>query len=333
MTILFILYMCLVPLLMGMFVMKIVDFKGQNMADNYLCGFLTLVVMSGIVQLVTTMLNYSFAWYCKALLIVSCFMALVGILVTSILQSFSVKEFRRGIREKERAINRKGIAFGIFLILVIFVSVLARILFSVSSLEGDLTLETINTSIATNTIYKYNSFTGALIEGGMPIRQKILTLPFLLGFFAHIFELDIPILVLRIYPCFVALMCFLAFHRMATYFFPDSIEKRITFTGIFGFMVLVGDYSSSSPAYLLIYRGFGGYALLTCVILPFLFVACLRRKWGIAALCLAAEVFTVWTTYGVGFGVMTVVIFIISFFFKNIIRSTPAKTKEQSGKV
>jgi len=333
MMILFFLYLIFVPFFMGTFIRKIIDPKGQNLADDYISGFLTLIVMSGVIQLVAIILDYSFKWYCNTLLIASSFMGLVGLILSAMLQTYPIKDIRRNFNERLKAINRNSNSFGLFLIGFLFAALLGRILLTSSSLEGDFTLETINTSLATNTIYKYNSLTGAFIEGGMPIRQQILTLPILMGFFSNVFGIEATTIVLKIFPCVVALLCFLVCHRIGDILYPDAFEKRVIFVGIFAFMMLVGDYAAKSPAYLLIYQGFGGYAFLTNVCLPYLFTAFLRRKWLVALLCLGCEIFIVWTTYGVGFGVVMVVFFIVSFLIRNVIRKAPLKTKEQTNKV
>ena len=318
---------------MGMFVRAILDTEGQNLADYYLCGILTLVVVSGFTQLAAILLNYSFTWYCSTLLVASLAMSVAGIVTSVALNRFSLKQQKKNYRDHVKAISRGGNVLGIMIIAFVFIGVLTRILLSSSILEGDFTLETINTCLSTDTIYKFNSLTGDFIENGMPIRQQILTLPILMGFFIKTFGLPATAFVLQAFPCFVAFLYFLALHRIGSFIYPDNTEKRLTFTGIFSFMILVGDISLKSPSFLLIYQGFTGYAFLACVILPYLFSACLRRKWGIAAVCIACEAFSVWTTYGVGFGVLVVVFFLIAMLLRKVIRNTPGRGKEQPGKV
>ncbi|MBO4808476.1 MAG: hypothetical protein IK054_00155 [Lachnospiraceae bacterium] len=333
MEVVFVLFIALVPICMGMFVRAILDTEGQNLADYYLCGILTLVVVSGFTQLAAILLNYSFTWYCSTLLVASLAMSVAGIVTSVALNRFSLKQQKKNYRDHVKAISRGGNVLGIMIIAFVFIGVLTRILLSSSILEGDFTLETINTCLSTDTIYKFNSLTGDFIENGMPIRQQILTLPILMGFFIKTFGLPATAFVLQAFPCFVAFLYFLALHRIGSFIYPDNTEKRLTFTGIFSFMILVGDISLKSPSFLLIYQGFTGYAFLACVILPYLFSACLRRKWGIAAVCIACEAFSVWTTYGVGFGVLVVVFFLIAMLLRKVIRNTPGRGKEQPGKV
>ena len=333
MVALFVLFIALVPFCLGMFVRTILDTEGQNLADYYICGFLTLIVVSGFTQLAAILLNYSFAWYCSTLLVASLAMSVAGIVISVALNRFSIKQLKKNFRDHTKAISRGGNVLGLMIIAFIFIGVLTRILLSSSILEGDFTLETINTCLSTDTIYKYNSLTGEYIENGMPIRQQILTLPVLLGFFIKTFGLNATTFVLKVFPCFVAFLYFLTLHRIGTHIYPDNTEKRLTFTGIFAFMILVGDISLKAPSFLLIYQGFTGYAFLSCVCLPYLFSACLRRKWGIAAVCIACEAFTIWTTYGVGFGVLVVAFFVIALLLRKVIRKTPGRGKEQPGKV
>lgn len=332
MTLLFVLFIVFVPIFMGMFVRKLLEYKGQNLADDYLCGILILIVVSGIVQFVTVTFNYSFTWYCRTLLLASIFMAVIGLVLSIALQTYTLQTLKQSVKDKVKNINRSNNVWGLVVIGLVFLGVLARILFSSPVLEGDFTLETINTTLSTNTIYKYNSLTGQEILNGMPIRQQILTLPMLLAFFIDTFGMDTSVFVFRIFPCAVALMCFLAYYRMGQNFFPDNFEKRSHFLHILSLMILVGDCGIKSPTFLLVFQGFSGYCFLACVLLPYLFTACLRRKWGIAALCVSAEIFLVWTTYGIGFSVIMIALFIVSILVRNIIRNAPAKTKEQASK-
>lgn len=329
---LFIAYIAVIPLFAGMFVRKILEFRGRNLADDYISGVLSLIVMSGIVQFTAIKLNYSFSWYCRIMLVASVFMALVGAVLSVALQTFTLSSFKQGVKDKVRAVARRNNIWWLVLVGTIFLLVLARITLSEPVLEGDFTLETLNTTITTDSIYRYNSLTGQLIENGMPIRQQILTLPVLLAFFADIFEVDAALLVFRIWPCLVAFMCFLVYHRIANYLLPDEFEKRLMFINLFAFMMLVGDCGVMSPTFLLVYKGFSGYSLLANVILPFLLASLVRKQWGQAALCLAAEVFVVWTTYGFGFGIIMTVFYLICMVIYAVFFDKKRRNKEVTGK-
>ena len=329
---LFIAYLAVIPLFAGMFVRKILEFKGRNLADDYLSGVMSLLVMSGVVQFTAIKLNYSFSWYCRIMIMASVLMALVGAVLSVALQTFTLSSLKQGFRDKARAITHKNNIWWLVLVGAIFLCVLARITLSSPVLEGDFTLETLNTTVATDSIYKYNALIGQPIEGGMPIRQQILTLPVFLGFLSYIFEVDAGLLVFRLWPCFVAFLCFLCYHRIATHLFPDEFEKRCMCINLFAFMMLVGDCGVMSPTFLLVYKGFTGYCLLANVVLPFLLASLIRKQWGMAALCLAAEVFIVWTTYGFGFGIWMTIFYLICMVGYRIFVDRKRKSKEAQGK-
>jgi len=330
MILLSVLYMLVVPMCMGMFVKKIVDYKGQNLADDYLCGVLALFVVSGLIQFATIFMNFTFTWYCRTMLITTIFMGLVGLILSIALQTFSISEFKRGVREKSRAISKSNNILSIFIIAGILLAIFIRIYYSAPVLENDFTMETILTTLSSNAIYKYNSLTGELIQNGMPIRQKILTLPFFLAFMIKTFGYDTGLFVYRIFPCYIAFLSFLVFQRLSVFMFPDSLEKRMTFLHVFGFMTLVGDFGTKAPAYLLIFQGFTGYSVLVNVLLPYLFTSTLRKKWGIAALCAIAEIFLVWTTYGIGFSIITIAFSIVCLATSSIwLKTSIVKTTKQ----
>ena len=132
MEVVFVLFIALVPICMGMFVRAILDTEGQNLADYYLCGILTLVVVSGFTQLAAILLNYSFTWYCSTLLVASLAMSVAGIVTSVALNRFSLKQQKKNYRDHVKAISRGGNVLGIMIIAFVFIGVLTRILLSSS---------------------------------------------------------------------------------------------------------------------------------------------------------------------------------------------------------
>ena len=128
MVALLVLFIALVPMCMGMFVRAILDTEGQNLADYYISGFLTLVVVSGFTQLAAVLLNYSFSWYCSTLLVASIAMAVAGIVISVALNRFSLKQQKKNYRDHIKGISRGGNVLGLMIIAFIFVAVITRIL-------------------------------------------------------------------------------------------------------------------------------------------------------------------------------------------------------------
>ena len=116
----FVLFIALVPLCMGMFVRSILDTEGQNLADYYISGFLTLIVVSGFTQLAAVLFNYSFDWYCSTLLVASIAMGVAGVVISVALNRFSLKQQNKNYRDHVKAISRGGNVLGLMIIAFIF---------------------------------------------------------------------------------------------------------------------------------------------------------------------------------------------------------------------
>lgn len=50
----------------------------------------------------------------------------------------------------------------------------------------------------------------------------------------------------------------------------------------------------------LLYCGAGGLSIRNCVLMPWLFSLCIRKKWFLTPLCILAEACIAWTFYGLG---------------------------------
>lgn len=310
--ILLILSLLIVPFFLGQPVSKIIDRGSRDVTDTYICGVMTMFVLSGALHFFVMFTNRPFSEYVKLYPVVIAFLMLVGVVITV----FGVKK-----NSGEHGIKAKMIAFGkvwfksgetklfaILTLITLFLCVI-RILTGEPDVTGDFTLETIRTTLQTDTIYQYNSFTGMLLAEGMPIRQQILTMPFYLAFLSEFFGVGVELVIYRVFPCFVLLMGFLVYTRLAGVLFPENKEKQTVFMFVICFMILVGDYAHAAPAALMLHQGFTGNALCVGVVIPFVIYACLRRNWLMAALCVAAELFLIWTTYGLGFSALTIFIF------------------------
>ncbi len=62
--------------------------------------------------------------------------------------------------------------------------------------------------------------------------------------------------------------------------------------------------------YRLFYEGFSGETIRAAVLLPFCVLCCCRRRWLPALLCVAAEATLVWTTYGLGYCILIIAVFL-----------------------
>lgn len=314
MQVLRIVFILIMPLLVGYPVRKIMDYAGKGIADTYVSGVLMLFVISGALQLLLLKLSRSFSDYGIVYPLLLLLLSLIGLVLLLFDLRRKLKE--QGLREHIRGLARsfrQDLASLLFYLLTFVVILLCcvRIWVEPADTAGDFTLETIRTTMEKDSIYQYNSLTGQQLAEGMPIRQQLLTLPFFLAFLSGWISVDAPLLAYRIFPCFVLLLSLLVYGRWGAFLFPRQRQKQSGFLFVVSFLILAGDYARLAPSALLLHQGFTGNALCAGVILPFVIYLCMKGKWFLACLCVGAELFLVWTTYGFGYSVFVIVLFLL----------------------
>lgn len=321
--ILLIAFLIFTPFLLGQPVRKIIDRCGRGVVDTYICGVMTMFAISGVLHLFVMFTNRSFSDYLKFYPIIVIIPAIIGVILTVMdikrnNTEFSVKAriiafFRSWFKSKELQI------FGSLTLIAILLCVV-RIIACAPDVTGDFTLETIRTTLQTDSIYQYNSLTGQVLEEGMPIRQQILTLPFFQAFLSVFFNVEVTLILYKIFPCYTLFLTLLVYSRFAGTLFLKQKEHQMIFMFIISFMLLVGDYAYAAPAALMLHQGFTGNAMCAGVIIPFGIYACINRKWLLACVCVVAELFLVWTTYGLGFSVLVIFLFMLIGIVGKIIK-------------
>lgn len=318
MQVLLVMFLVFAPLLVGRPVRKIMDYTGQGVIDTYLSGVLTLFIISGALQLLLLKLRRPFSDYEKIYPLLLILISVIG----CVLFFFDLRGEKQGQSRRERFIgfcrtwfqSRESQIFSLLTLAAVLLCCL-RIIAETPDIRGDFTLETVRTTLTTNTIYQYNSLTGIAIEEGMPIRQQILTMPFFIAFLSHVFRVEETLLLYRIFPCFVLILSFLVYGRWGGILFPSQRQKQIGFLLVISVMILVGDYAGLAPGTLLLHQGFTGNAVCAGIIIPYAMYWCMRKKWFMACLCAGAELFLVWTTYGLGYSVLVLILFALPQFW------------------
>lgn len=316
-------FLILVPCLLGCLVRKLLDRSGRGVADAYICGVMTMLIISGLLHFVVMYTNRPFTVYLKVYSIIIAVPAVIGALIAV----SDISKSNIGLRAREcmtgfinSLSQSRELRIFSALTLIVILLCMVRIITNEPDVTGDFTLETIRTTLQTDSIYQYNSLTGQVIEEGMPIRQQILTMPFFQTFLSRFSGIDISLLLYKIFPCYTLLLTVLTYSRFAQALFPGQNKRQMIFMFIISFMLLVGDYSKTAPAALILHQGFTGNALCAGVIIPFAIYSCMNRKWLLALLCAAAEMFLIWTTYGLGFSMLVIFFFAVIEIAGKVIR-------------
>ncbi len=169
---------------------------------------------------------------------------------------------------------------------------------------GDMTLETVNSFLAENGVYRVNPLTGLPYTQGLPLRIKILCLPTTYAIWSKILSsvlsLGAQTVVCHLAPAAVLLCGYLIYAQLAGIFFPESKEKRMCFLILVAGLFYVGNYLYGMDGMGALYGGFMGVSVRALILLPYTVSLILRGKGRWAFLCVAAEACLVWTLYGMG---------------------------------
>jgi len=281
--------------------LKIVMGKGQSsLCLVYVSGSLGMFCLSGVCQFITILGKFPFSWYSKILWISALILSLVGA-VAGILSKNKVIIKWDEIRKKAAPI------------VVFFVMGLFLILYTRTDNTGDFTLETVATTLETDSIYEYNSFTGMQIEEGMPIRQKILTPPFLYAAISNVFSVPAQRVVHLYVPMWLLLNVICIIWLWSKELF-DTTDKQKLFLWFAVVLSLFSGYGMSAWGYQMWNRGYTGNAWVVSVVVPLVIYACTRRKIMLGLIAVGTEIFLAWTTYGIGFGLVAAFICCVTIF-------------------
>ena len=210
--------------------------------------------------------------------------------------------------------------------ILILVQIVWNFYSHVPYLTGDITGETVQTMLSTDSIYTINPMTGQAYTAGMPLRLKILVLPTFYAVICQSTGISAPVLIYSIVPSLVLLLSYLVYTGWAVYLFPREGKKQLIFMLFVAVIYQFGCYSAAMDSFLMFFQGWQGTAVRAGVILPYALLCCLQGKWRSVILCLLAEVCVVWTLYGLGYTVIMVLVLLgirlVRFLFS---RETKAK--------
>lgn len=296
----------IVPLCIGSGI-KILYGKGQSsLCLVYVSGSLAVFLFSGLCQFVAIMGKYSFLWYKNVFMIGVLVIAVLGVVIGVITgkKENGAKEDYHNLLVPAAVL----LAAGIFLIL-----------FSGVDRTTDFTLETVQTTLSTDSIYEFNSFTGMQIEEGMPIRQKILTPAFLYAAISDCFHVPAQRVVYLYMPIWLLLNVICVVILWSKTLFAEENRQKV-FCWFATALMICGGYGMEAAGYQMWSRGYTGNAWVAAVVVPMVVYACLKRKIMLLLLGLAAEVFLAWTTYGIGFGAVTAVVCLAVILWQWIVK-------------
>ena len=242
----------------------------------------------------------------------TCAWIMAGLFILALMASvcpWVIRRITRGKQNKGKKETGGKRLFKLFqLYPVLFVIIGALILFQliwnyrmqVPYTAGDITVETVQSMLAADGIYTVNPLTGQAFTAGMPLRLQILVLPTLYAVLCSLTGIPAPLMCYGIIPCVVLLLSYLVYGRWAAYLFPQEGKKQALFMLFVALVYQFGCYNGAMDGFHLFFAGYRGTAIRAGIILPYVLLCTLQKKWKGVILCLLAEVCVVWTFYGAG---------------------------------
>lgn len=197
------------------------------------------------------------------------------------------------------------------LLLILFAFlVLSQIFFMLAGknvyIRGDMTVETVGSFLQTDGAYQVNPLTGRPYAEGLPSRIQILCLPMLYAALSSIFHISPNVLVLYVIPVVTLLCCYGAYGCLAGSLFPKNRGRQLMFLAATAFLIWIGSYGYGMDGFGLIFSGWRGITIRNTVLIPYAVSCCLRKRYFCLLLCVLAEVCIVWTLYGMGICLLTI---------------------------
>ena len=274
-----------------------------RISDILIGGSLIIIGLTEVAHLAGCLLGWSFVSVTDLLLAETVLFVLTVLLVSLIGRKKKAKAVngaaQSGSGKNEVNAGMQWILTGAlaFLILIQMLRILSG---DRAWLEGDMTLETVNTFFAENAVYSVNPLTGTAYTAGMSFRLKILCLPTLYGTISRWSGMAPTDVVYRLIPCLTLGLGYFAYGKLGNAFFEGNPIKMRTFLLMVGILFSTGAYMPGVDGFDVFYGGFRGVTIRAIVLVPYLIACLMEKKYFGAVLCILAETCIVWTLYGAG---------------------------------
>lgn len=289
-----------VPILLGLGIMTIMYRKDGSahigFADSVVCGFLGTI---GIIQIAHTVGLMKKLTLSRTGVILLVFL-LVGTLLMAGVSLLGI--CKRKALYKDVTVHEVVPTSLILLVLVIY---LLQSLFIFCRnpiiIPGDITLETVQSFLAEDGIYRAMPLTGEYSEVGMPLRYTILSLPTFYAVLADQMNLDAELVICHMVPVVVLGISYLSYFRLSESLFEKKAWKsRYYFMLTVGILFTFSEQAVFLDGYGALHAGYLGTTIRNLILVPYVICAMLERRYWKAVLCILAEACIAWTFYGCG---------------------------------
>lgn len=267
-------FLVIVPYLMGLLLNYIMRERNIGQIETYLSGFLFLFLCQGLLFFAGILGNVSF----QLISMIQTVFYGVGVCLLLLLKRKSIaKVFKRGRNAENLASKNPKVMNAattsekvtFLVLLTVLLGTVYRILQIRSFSIADTVLETIQTTLTTDSMYRYHPLTGKLMELGMITSKKWITLPLWYGYLANIFKLEPALLIYALVPIVILLLSCFAYGRLAYLLFEQNKLKTMQFVTVYLLLILSGDYLTTTFGYHQLFLGYSGETIIASVMVPY----------------------------------------------------------------
>lgn len=304
-----------------------------RISDILIGGSLIIIGLTEVAHLAGCLLGWSFLSVTDLLLAETVLFVLTVLLVSLIGRKKKAKAVngaaQSGSGKNEVNAGMQWILTGalVFLILIQMLRILSG---DRAWLEGDMTLETVNTFLAENAVYSVNPLTGTAYTAGMSFRLKILCLPTLYGTISRWSGMAPTDVVYRLIPCLTLGLGYFAYGKLGNDVFEGNPIKVRTFLLMVGILFSTGAYMPGVDGFDVFYGGFRGVTIHAIVLVPYLIACLMERKYFGAVLCILAEACIVWTLYGAGVCLLITAAWVVLRKLLSLLENKPTARREKT---
>lgn len=267
----FLICVTILPMLMGLSMMKIKKERGTgSLRECYIMGLLFLLLLGEAASCAVIKLDGSFSFYC------SLFAGLTaaGLLLSVLIGCRTALELWQGAcahAAELKRLYREPKAFCILLLAIIVLILLpiAGYLIYVPATAQNTMAETISVTLASDTVFQYDPVTGKALEYGMYPIYKLACLPLIYSAVCRLTGLAVPVLLYHAVPIWLLLTAVLILSLWGEALFEGNREKRNVFLLLAGVLLVTGDGETNTLAYGLLHGGFWGETAAAAIAVPF----------------------------------------------------------------
>lgn len=290
----------LLPFLLGLGMMTVVYRKKTeyfiSLSDCYLVGLIACIGISFVVHVFGYMTDMSLRKVGVFLLVSLLAIGAIGAGIG--LNGLRKNRKRYLVRRQTEAIP-KGLPLvflGILLVQLLYVFCKNPLV-----VPGDITLETVQSFLAEDGIYRVLPLTGMPSEGGVPLRYGILCLPTIYAVLAQGFQLEPELVICHMVPVVMLGATYFAYERLGDSLFgSQQCKKKYWFLIIVAVILFFSEAKVFMDGYAALHSGYMGTSIRNLILVPLTFSAMMQKRYWKAVLCILAEVCITWTFWGLG---------------------------------